>query len=173
MIDQLKQMLSESVTLTGVSADLARYEPELSADEAGRLAAIVVAFVQGISDGVAYATGLSRDPRCGRAVAHGTGSVLFYLLDDEDLLPESTFGALGLIDDAFLVHAFLAQVRETFPYVPEPQTYRPPRSEDVDTIAALLPSGVAMALTRTCRSMVSVAAALFAAPGLVEPDTTI
>lgn len=168
MIDLLREMLAANVTQEAVGQELARHGTGLTPDELRDLTAVVVPFVHGLADGLAYAISLSKDPRCGRAVAHGTGSVLLYLVDDDDLLPESTFGATGLLDDAFLVHAFVARVRETFPYVPEPTGYRPPPPGDVDVVAALLPSGVAAALTSTCRSMVTVAAALFAAPGLVE-----
>lgn len=170
VIGQLKEMMAESVTSAAVTEALLRQDPNLLPEDANRLAEVLAPFVQTLTDGLAYAISLSKDPRCGRAVAHGTGSVLHYLLDDDDLLPESSFGIIGLIDDAYLVHMFLAQVSEAFPFAHGDQLYRPPTPREFDVVAALLPAGVAAALTRTCQSMVEVAAALFAPPALARPD---
>jgi hypothetical protein len=101
-------------------------------------------------------------------VAFGTGSVLHYVFDGEDLLPEATFGMVGLIDDAFLVHAFVGHIHEAFPFAAPDVTYEPPALSTIQLVAALLPEGVAAALLRTCKGVIQVAAALFTTP--VEID---
>jgi uncharacterized membrane protein YkvA (DUF1232 family) len=107
VIGLLKDLLGEQITVTGMTEDLRGQDQDLSPDDAEALAEVLVPFIRSVPDALAWAIEMSKDRRCGRAVAFGTGSVLHYVFDEEDLLPEATFGAVGLIDDAFLVHAFV------------------------------------------------------------------
>ena len=171
MIGLLKGLLVEQVTPDGISADLQRLEPDLSPHQAAALADVLVPFIRSMSEALAWAIGLSKSRSCGRAVAFSTGSVLLYLFDEEDLLPEATFGALGLIDDAFAVHVLVRQLRDAFPFAAPPADYESPARSTIELVAAILPDGAAMALQRTCRSLVEVASALFAVPAETEaPD---
>ena len=168
MIGLWKGGLAEQVTACRVADDLRRHDPDLPPEDAEVLAEVLAPFIRTMPDAIAWAIQLSKDKRCGRAVAFGTGSVLLYLCDEEDLLPESTFGAVGLIDDAFLVHVFVSHVREAFPFVAPGVGYEPPEPSTIDLAAALLPPGVAAALLRTCNSLMHVAAALFAVPAAID-----
>ena len=98
-----------------------------------------------------------------RAVEFATGQVLFYLVDDRDLLPESEFGVLGLIDDAYLVHRFAARLTAYYPEFASDHMVTDPAVLAV--VRALLPAGVAEAIDQSAASLVHLSAALFAVPG--------
>ena len=59
---------------------------------------------------------MSKDPHFGRAVAFATGTILTYIFDEEDLLPEASFGVVGLLDDAYLVHGFVGSLSRMYPF---------------------------------------------------------
>ena len=168
VIGLLKDLLVEQITVTGMTEDLRRQDQDLTPDDAEALAEVLVPFIHAMPDALAWAIQMSKDRRCGRAVAFGTGSVLHYVFDGDDLLPEDTFGAVGLIDDAFLVHAWVRHIHEAFPFADPAVSYEPPARSAIQLVAALLPEGVAAALLRTCKGVIQVAAALFTAP--VETD---
>jgi hypothetical protein len=168
VIGLLKDLLVEQITVTEMTEDLRGQDRDLSPDDAEALAEVLVPFIRSMPDALAWAMEMSKDRRCGRAVAFGTGSVLHYVFDEEDLLPEATFGAVGLIDDAFLVHAFVRHLNEAFPFAAPGVAYEPPTLSAIQLVTALLPEGVAAALLRTCKGVIQVAAALFTAP--VEID---
>lgn len=133
------------------------------------MASTLEAFLATMPDAVEWALGASKDPRWGRAVSFGTGSVLQYLFDEDDLFPESRFGVLGLIDDAFLVHAFVGALHATLGLPLDGDAYRAPDREVIAVVATLLPQGVADALRRTADGLVTIATAIFApAPTLID-----
>ena len=173
VIGLLKDLLVQQVTVTGMTEDLRGQDQDLSPDEAEALAEVLVPFIRTMPDALAWAIEMSKDRRCGRAVAFGTGSVLNYVFDGEDLLPENTFGAVGLIDDAFLVHAFVRHIHEAFPFAVPEVAYEPPALSAIQLVAALLPEGVATALLRTCKGVIQIAAALFAAPVEIDADNRV
>jgi hypothetical protein len=170
VIELLKGLLVEQITVAGMTEDLRGQDQDLSPDDAEALAEVLVPFIRSMPDALAWAIEISKDRRCGRAVAFGTGSVLHYVFDEEDLLPEATFGVVGLIDDAFLVHAFARHVHEAFPFVSPDVAYEPPALSAIELVAALLPEGVAAALLRTCKGVIGVATALFTAPVEIDSD---
>ena len=107
---------------------------------------------------------MSKDQRCGRAVAFATGPILMYLLDEDDLLPESSFGIIGLLDDAYLVHTFVALLGQMYPFAAlPPDAYTAPEARSFEVVASFLPDGVAHALLRTSETTIQVAQALFPA----------
>jgi hypothetical protein len=161
MIALLKHGLEAELASEDLAQALQRHADGLRADDIEQLATSVERFLRGIPDAVQWALVLSKDPRCGRSVAFATGSILTYLFDDEDLLPESSFGNLGLLDDAYLVHAFVSKLAQTFPFAADLPDSAPDR-DAFDVVAALLPDGVAHALLRTSESTIQVAQALFA-----------
>jgi hypothetical protein len=110
-------------------------------------------------------TAMSKQPRVGRSVAFVAGQVLLYLLDEDDLCADGEAGGLGLVDDAYLIHASVAALRCTLPGLAVPATYIPPGAAELAAVRALLPAGVADALDRTCENLVRVAATLFAGGG--------
>jgi hypothetical protein len=165
MIALLKHGLEAELSSEDLVDALRRHADGLPAEDIEHLAKSVEQFLRGIPDAVEWALALSKDARCGRSVAFATGSILTYLFDDEDLLPESSFGNLGLLDDAYLVHAFVAKLAQAFPFVAELPDSAPDRRA-FDVVAALLPDGVAHSLLRTCESTIQVAQALFASTPL-------
>ena len=80
-----------------------------------RLAAVLEPYLRSVPDALATALAMSKDPRCGRAVSFATGSILAYVFDEEDLFPEATFGIIGMLDDAYLVHAFARYAQADVP----------------------------------------------------------
>jgi hypothetical protein len=90
--------------------------------------------------------------------------VILYLVDENDLFPEDEVGALGLVDDVYLVYACLAAMRSVFPALSLPSGYSAPDARLVTTVRSLLPPGVADALDRTRENLVRVAATLYS-PG--------
>ena len=164
MIDLLRRGFGEEITPTGLTAELRRHANTVESDDVEHLATVLDGFLASVPDALACAIALSKDRRCGHAVAFATGSVFNYIFDEEDLLPEASFGTLGLLDDAYLVHGFVATLRQTFPYVePSTTSYDAPDARTFEVVASLLPDGVAQSLQRTCESTVQVAGALFPA----------
>jgi uncharacterized membrane protein YkvA (DUF1232 family) len=161
VIEFLKRVLDDEVTADRVAQSLRQHAYGVPVEDVERVAAVVAEVVRTVPDALSWAFALAKDERCGRAVRFATGSVVHYLLDSNDLLPEAELGPLGLADDAFLVHAFVARVAQMYPFagvslpsgLAEPDTMR--------VVAALLPDGVAEALVRTCDSITFVAEALF------------
>jgi hypothetical protein len=169
MIAQLRRGIEEEITPAEVAKILRRHTND-SSEDIEQLAPVLVDFLRGIPDALAYAMAMAKDERCGRPVSFAIGTVLNYVFDEEDLLPEASYGAVGLLDDAYLVHGFVAMLRQTYPFVEPPTSYSPPDEQAFEIVAALLPEGVAHSLLRTCRSTIQVAQALFpaASPGGAE-----
>jgi hypothetical protein len=160
MIELLKRALDEELSGDGLAESLRAHTDHASPDEIEQLIPVLEDFLRSIPDALAWALALSKDPRCGRAVAFAIGPVLNYVFDDDDLLPESSFGSLGLLDDAYLVHAFAARLAQTYPFVEPSVPYAPPDGRAFEVVASLLPNGVAQALLRTCASTLLVSQAL-------------
>jgi hypothetical protein len=97
------------------------------------------------------------------------GQVLVYLVDEEDLFRDAELGALGLLDDAYLIHACLAALPAAFPELNAPAGYAPPNGSALAAVRSLLPAGVPEALDRTCENLVRVAAALYSGDGQGSP----
>jgi hypothetical protein len=149
------------ITTEEIAAALRRHAEDVASEEVDQLAQVVEEYLRTVPDAIAAALAMSKDPHCGRAVAFGTGTILTYIFDEEDLLPEATYGTLGLLDDAYLVHAFVDVLRQMYPFAAEPLEYVAPERRTSDVVAALLPEGVAASLRQTCESTVQVAQALF------------
>jgi hypothetical protein len=164
MIDLLRRGLADQIAADDIAATLRRHSATASTEELEQLATALEQFLLTVPDALAYALAMSKDQRCGRAVAFATGTVFNYLFDEDDLLPEASFGTIGLLDDAYLAHGFVAMLRRTFPFVESPTAYDAPDDRLFGVVAALLPEGVAQSLLRTCESTVQVAQALFPAP---------
>jgi uncharacterized membrane protein YkvA (DUF1232 family) len=160
MIDVLKRGLDAEITASGLGEALRQHATHLPADDVEQLASVLEQFLRAIPDALAFALALSKDPRCGRSVAFATGPILNYLFDDEDLLPESSFGALGLLDDAYLVHVFVAMLQQMYPFATPAPAYSAPDRRAFEVVASFLPEGVAHSLRRTCESTIMVAQAL-------------
>jgi hypothetical protein len=164
MIDLLRRGLADQISADDIAGTLRRHSTSASTEELQQLATALEQFLLTVPDALAYALAISKDHRCGRAVAFATGTVFNYLFDEEDLLPEASFGTIGLLDDAYLAHGFVAMLRRTFPFAESPTTYDAPDDRLFGVVTALLPEGVAQSLLRTCESTVQVAQALFPAP---------
>jgi len=157
MIELLKRGFEEEINARDLADALRTHTPE----SVEQLAAELDSFLRAVPDAIAAAVAMTKDRRCGRAVAFATGAILNYLFDEDDLLPESSFGAIGLLDDAYLVHAFVAMLRQTFPFVEPAASYAAPEARVFDVVASLLPEGISQALLRTCESTIQVAQSLF------------
>jgi uncharacterized membrane protein YkvA (DUF1232 family) len=165
MIGLLRRGFDEELTTTGVREALQQHAADSSAG-VDELATVVEQFLRGVPDAIACAVAMSKDKECGRAIGFATGSILTYLLDEDDLFPETEFGALGLLDDAYLVHAYVALLVQAYPFAkPEAVAYDAPDERSFDVVASLLPQGLAESLRRTCGSTIQVAQAFFPAVG--------
>jgi uncharacterized membrane protein YkvA (DUF1232 family) len=162
MIDLLKRGLDEVITADQLAEALRQRAGDVPREDIDHLAAVLEQFLRGMPDALAAALAMSKDPRCGRAVAFATGTVLTYIFDEEDLLPEASYGTLGLLDDAYLVHGFVATLRRMFPFADASAiSYTAPDERSSQVVASFLPEGVAQSLLRTCESTIHVAQALF------------
>jgi hypothetical protein len=172
MIDLLKRGFGDQITADDVLDVLRRHSTTASIDDLEQLAKALEQFLLAVPDALAHAIAMSKDRRCGRSVAFASGTIFNYLFDEEDLLPEASFGTIGLLDDAYLVHGFVAMLRQTYPFVEPASAYAAPDDRLFGVVADLLPEGVAQSLLRTCESTVRVAQALFpAAQGEVTSDS--
>ena len=161
MIGLLRLGFDEAITADGISDALRQHAGNVPSEDVEQLAVTLEPYLRTVPDALATALAMSKDPHCGRAVAFATGSILNYVFDEEDLLPEASFGTVGMLDDAYLIHAFVDRLRRTYPFVEPTVAYDAPDDNASEVVAALLPEGVAQSLLRTSESTIQVAQALF------------
>jgi len=80
--------------------------------------------------------------------------------------------ATGADENAYLVHVFVAMLRQMYPVAAPAVAYSAPDRRAFEVLAAFLPKGVAHSLRRTCESTILVAQALFVpaqGDGIAEP----
>jgi uncharacterized membrane protein YkvA (DUF1232 family) len=167
MIDLLRVGFDELVSKDAITDALLRHAGDAPPEDVEQLAVVLEPYLRSVPDALATALGMSRDPHCGRAVSFATGSILAYVFDEEDLLPEASFGLIGMLDDAYLVHAFVGALTRMYPFAASSSSsYDTPAPHASEVVARLLPEGVAESLLRTCDDTVQVAQAFFpAGPG--------
>jgi uncharacterized membrane protein YkvA (DUF1232 family) len=161
MIDLLRLGFDEGISAEEIANGLRRHAGDVASEDVDRLAEVLEQYLRTVPDALATALGMSRDPHFGRAVAFATGTILTYIFDEEDLLPEASYGVVGMLDDAYLVHEFVGSLRRMYPLAAQSTEYAAPDARTSELVAALLPEGVAESLRRTCESTIQVAQALF------------
>jgi uncharacterized membrane protein YkvA (DUF1232 family) len=161
MIDLLRIGFDEGISADEIASGLRRHAGDVASEDVNELAAVLEGYLRAVPDALATALGMSRDPHFGRAVAFATGTILTYIFDEEDLLPEASYGVVGLLDDAYLVHGFVDSLRRMYPLAAPSTEYAAPDARTSEVVAAVLPEGVADSLRRTCESTIQVAQALF------------
>jgi hypothetical protein len=161
----LSSALAEEATATKLEDWLAREAPDIPRAEIRRLAELLEDYLKGVPQALDALTAMAKEPPYGRSVAFAAGQVLVYLVDEEDLFRDAELGALGLLDDAYLIHACLAALPAALPELNVPAGYAPPNGNAVAAVRSLLPAGVPDALDRTCENLVRVAAALYSGGG--------
>jgi hypothetical protein len=161
----LSNALAEEASAARLEAWLANEAPDAPSDEVHELAELLEAYLRGVPSALDTLTAMTKRRPYGRSVAFAAGQVLVYLLDEDDLFREAEFGALGLVDDAYLIHACLEALRFAFPDLDVNSAYTPPDERSRTAVRSLLPAGVADALDRTCENLVGVAAALYSGGG--------
>jgi hypothetical protein len=108
----------------------------------------------------------SRDERAGKAVVFANGPIRHYLVDEQDLPPDSELGPLGLLDDAFLLHRHAANLLSTYPWLADVLVpYRVPLPDAFEFVRKVLPESVGDALERTSRTVLLMATALIGTSG--------
>jgi uncharacterized membrane protein YkvA (DUF1232 family) len=147
-----------------VEAALHAEAPDLTSGELQELAPMLAGYINSLPDAVASLSALGKDRQFGRGAAFAAGCVLLYLVDEDDFLPESELGLLGLLDDAYIAHRCVAALTAAFPQLRTPDGYEAPDARSAGIVRTLLPAGVADALDRTCDNLAR-AGALFAAGG--------
>jgi uncharacterized membrane protein YkvA (DUF1232 family) len=158
--------VEKEVTVKGVLDVLAKVDPEIDKAEAVDLADVLARFVMATPDALALALLMSKDSDSGRAIAFATGQILTYLFDEDDLLPEKTFGGLGFLDDAYLAHAYVRLLGTAFPHIDaSAASYQAPSQVTMQVVERLLPPGVAQALSQASENILNVAASLFGGGG--------
>jgi hypothetical protein len=159
MIDLLRRGFVEGISADEIADGLRRHAGDGAGEDVDQLAAVLESYLRTVPDALETALGMSKDPHFGRAVAFATGTILTYIFDEEDLLPEATYGVVGMLDDAYLVHGFVDSLRRMYPAAAV--EYTAPDALTSEVVAAVLPEGVAESLRRTCESTIQVAQALF------------
>ena len=165
----LSRALAEEATATKLEEWLARDAAGTPRAEIRQLAELLEDYLKRVPNAVDALSAMAKEPAYGRTVAFVAGQVLVYLVDEEDLFRDADLGALGLLDDAYLIHACLAALPAVFPELSVPAGYAPPDGRAVAAVRALLPAGVPEALDRTCENLVRVAAALYSGGGQGSP----
>jgi uncharacterized membrane protein YkvA (DUF1232 family) len=160
MIDLLR-IGFEQITADELGTALRRHAGDAPGEDVDRLAGVLEGYLRTVPDALEAALAMSKDQHCGRAVAFATGTILTYVFDEEDLLPEASYGTVGMLDDAYLVHGFVDSLRRMYPYAASPTAYEAPDARTSEIVAAVLPEGVAESLHRTCESTIQVAQAFF------------
>ena len=157
----LSSALAEEATATKLEDSLAREAPDIPRADIRRLAELLEDYLKGVPNALDALTAMAKEPPYGRSVAFAAGQVLVYLVDEDDLYGDAELGALGLLDDAYLIHACLAALRAAFPELSVPAGYAPPNGSALAAVRSLLPAGVPDALDRTCENLVVIAASLY------------
>jgi uncharacterized membrane protein YkvA (DUF1232 family) len=165
----LSKALEEEASASSLEAVLAGEAPDTPDADMRELAEALERYLKAVPSAIDALTAMAKEPRVGRSVAFAAGQVLVYLVDEDDLFRDAELGALGLLDDAYLIHSCLAALRSTFPELQVPEDYAPPDERSLTAVRALLPAGVAEALDRTSESLVRVAAALYSDGGQGSP----
>ncbi len=165
----LSKALAEEATATRLEAALAREAPEIASADIRQLAELLERYLNSVPGTLDALTAMAKEPAFGRSVAFAAGQVLVYLVDEDDLFRDADLGALGLLDDAYLIHGCFAALRSAFPELSVPPGYAPPDERSLAAVRALLPAGVAEALDRTSENLVRVAAALYSGGGQGSP----
>ena len=180
MIGLLRLGFDEGISADELAAALRRHAGDVASEDVDQLAGVFERYLRAVPDALGAALGMSKDPHCGRAVAFATGTILTYVFDEEDLLPEATYGTVGMLDDAYLVHGFVDSLKRMYPFAAPPTAYEAPDAHTSEVVAAVLPEGVAESLLRTCESTIQVAQALFSsrqgastADGGYEPELRV
>ena len=164
MVDYLEIGLKSVVEPEHLAGLLAAQEPNASEQELQSLSQTISQLLGTIPANIRLINAYIEHPLCRKPLGFAFGEVLRYCFDEKDLLPEQTFGALGLIDDAYLLQALSNLLPLYFPYaVPTKVEAVPFESRSV--IENLLPEGVVTALDRTAHSILDVAVAMFGSGG--------
>jgi hypothetical protein len=168
----LSNALAEEASATKLEAWLAREAPDVPSGDVRELAELLESYLKGVPTALDALTAMAKERPYGRSVAFAAGQVLVYLVDEDDLFREAEFGALGLLDDAYLIYGCLEALRFAFPDLNVTAAYAPPDGRSLAAVRSLLPAGVADALDRTCENLVQVAAALYSngGPGSSAPE---
>jgi hypothetical protein len=161
----LARSLAEEASAAKLGASLSREAPEIPEGDVRELAESLERYLNGIPSALEALTAIAREQPFGQAVAFAAGQVLVYLVDEDDLFRDAEVGALGLIDDAYLMHACIAALRLAFPELSVPPGYEPPDGRSLQAVRSLLPAGVAEALDQTSQNLVRVAGALHSGGG--------
>jgi hypothetical protein len=161
----LSAALAEDAGAARLEDWLTREAPGAPRNEVQELAELLGGYLRGVPSAIDALTAMTKDQRVGRAAAFAAGQALLYLVDEDDLFRDEELGALGLLDDAYLIHACVVALRATFPGLEVPAGYQAPDDRARTAVRALLPAGVPEALDRTCENLVRVAATLFGAGG--------
>jgi uncharacterized membrane protein YkvA (DUF1232 family) len=161
VIDLLRIGFDERISADAIAEGLRRHAGDVPGEDVDELAAVLAGYLRAVPDALEAALAMSKDRHFGRAVAFATGTILTYIFDEEDLLPEAFYGVVGLLDDAYLVHGFVDSLRRMYPMAAAASEYSTPDARTSEVVAAVLPEGVAESLRRTCESTIQVAQALF------------
>lgn len=156
----LQQAIDRMLDTEPIEPRMIRLAPDAPPDQLKELAALVEPFMRSMPDALRKAELATKDPGSGRAIALAFGQVLTYVFDDQDLLPDNEYGSLGLLDDAFFAHTFVAALLRRYPQLADILEYRTPDRRTLRVVSALMPDGVAAAIERTCESLVQVSDAL-------------
>ena len=159
MIDLLRRGFEEQISADEIADGLRYHAADVAGEDVDELAGLLESYLRVVPDALGTALGMSKDPHFGRAIAFATGTILTYIFDEEDLLPEASYGVVGLLDDAYLVHEFVGSLSRMYPLAAS--EYAAPDARTSEIVAAVLPEGVAESLRRTCESTIQVAQALF------------
>jgi hypothetical protein len=159
VIDLLRRGFEEQISADEIADGLRYHAADVAGEDVDELAGLLESYLRAVPDALGAALGMSKDPHFGRAIAFATGTILTYIFDEEDLLPEATYGVVGLLDDAYLVHEFVGSLSRMYPLAAS--EYAAPDARTSEIVAAVLPEGVAESLRRTCESTIQVAQALF------------
>jgi hypothetical protein len=162
MIEALRSGIHGLVSQSTIVGALRVHGAEPNDASLNTLADRLLPFIHSVPEALNLLIRLGKEAGYGRGVAFGTSQVLLYVMDEQDLMPESAHDPIGVLDDAYLVHRYLTRVCESYPAARARLNYRlVTEAADLDFVGRLLPDGVAAALDRTCENLLTVGAALF------------
>ncbi len=162
MLNYIVKFVEEEASEDNIHDLLEKHIGDKSGGVERELSRIVSKFIREMPRALEAVLEMSRDKRCRRALSFGFGQVITYIVDEEDLFPESKFGAIGLVDDAYLAHSFVAKIIQTYPFLETSKTkYEPPDKQTLEIIKKLLPQGISHALDTTINNLLQVSSALF------------
>jgi hypothetical protein len=164
MISMFRKAIETVVSRDRLVMELRRLDQSADDRQVSELASRLNKLIQTIPDALDAAFKIGEEPRFAKSARFATGQVLYYLLEESDLISSKDAGLLGIIDDAYLTHSSVnGLVNHYGPLMLPRLKYEHPIKE-MQSARLFMPSGIAEALDATAARLIDLSSSLFGSP---------